>query len=1130
MIRPSNTNMEIINKNIKTCKKLSFDDAKQAMQSQWQALIASYGVAIPDRPNKKINCPLPKHEDHNASFRFTDKSGGGDWVCTCINGDGFALINQISGYPAKHGHALQQVRSWLGDNYFIPDQQVRSPKPITLAPDAEEIKRHDAAAAKAEAIFAVAKPALTAYLNDTKQYADQVTGLTAAGAMHNRRLAPNTLIIPMINADGEVRNIEAIPALAKGQDKHSKYGLAGGQKSGLYHRLDGSSKTVGISEGYSKSLAINLAYGCTTYTAFSAGNMPAVARIARTQHPEAKIILFGDNGNGSDEAINAAIECSGYISFPDQQFKDWDDVRLAGLDVAAMIERNTQHPTIVDLSTDDYQCFGVDVGHDIFSDGVPVGSFGAVLQQSRYPKISLDPTPTNSLVLNAGYAYCFNTKTRYIPIISALHDADIFEACRKKKGTRQRLSWANKADSKQEKNKRLYALLNLAKARIGLDIVPDTIKKWFGHDDRLMLLARVFYFAQKKIAAGLFGLDGFKSERVTLKKAVNGKHNDLDFSSLIEAKEKYIFLATPHGTGKTRHYIKPMVERSISAVIVCHRIGLTNDIANVLNCNHYTDDYGIVSQYTVDKLVTCIDSLAADRIAKHSPELFVIDEAAQVLRHLMAIKEKEKRQHIIEALKKMASNAKQVIFADADLCTFAAKQWLELLDDNEAQPSNIITGTAHIPDQQEKPFSADLIFSMSPRHWASGTIKQIIADLKNGHKPIVFCSAPKTARIIEAEVKKHAPSKSTLLIAGEDSLDDVERLERKHFFADVDGYVKTNAVDLLIHTSAMGSGVSLQSGHFDKGYALITPEPLLPTDVIQGIRRCRTLKHWKIVCLLPTNGRMASFWKDSGADAAEKHGLGIDKQKRAIGHRSRQIKSVYGFALINRLQHFGFGLGQLDDLDAEILEGITTSKDIANIDAVGLLQGIDQRHVDARTNAAEFYGISQDKLTFDHAQAYCTTSKVTSLRKMLSIQSNQYAPIWLNSFTKQTTSLISTETIPNHIEEIKANAGLWFAVGLLPEKWSRAIKVGGKQPVGWFKDWLQWLGFEVKVKKTDNIARGIVVAIPEIMHHKLNIKPQQDPNDLLIRMVVGGSSVANAAKAVGISRATAYRIIKLSKE
>lgn len=143
------------------------------------------------------------------------------------------------------------------------------------------------------------------------------------------------LIVPMHDAEGTVWNIQCI-----GPDGAKRF-LTGGRTSGLMASLNEGTNTVLIGEGAGTAAAVHRATGLTSYTAFSAGNVAAVAEVARSTWPSARLVICADDDRhlvnnptvrrnvGLEEATAAALAVRGFVAIPPRPFdlcaqQGWD--------------------------------------------------------------------------------------------------------------------------------------------------------------------------------------------------------------------------------------------------------------------------------------------------------------------------------------------------------------------------------------------------------------------------------------------------------------------------------------------------------------------------------------------------------------------------------------------------------------------------------------------------------------------------------------------------------------------------------------------------------------------------------------------------------------------------------------
>lgn len=125
-----------------------------------------------------------------------------------------------------------------------------------------------------------------------------------------------TLVIPIHGPDNGIMSHQRIKP-----DGNKKF-LTDGKTNCGYFPIKGNDGTLYICEGLATGLSIQKSTGATVLIAFSAGNLEAVARMARERYPEREIIIAGDDdtqteGNpGRTKATDAARAISGKVVFP----------------------------------------------------------------------------------------------------------------------------------------------------------------------------------------------------------------------------------------------------------------------------------------------------------------------------------------------------------------------------------------------------------------------------------------------------------------------------------------------------------------------------------------------------------------------------------------------------------------------------------------------------------------------------------------------------------------------------------------------------------------------------------------------------------------------------------------------
>lgn len=124
------------------------------------------------------------------------------------------------------------------------------------------------------------------------------------------------LLVPVLGADGKVQSLQTIAA------DGSKLFMPGGRMAGGFFAIKGDPGPLLVSEGLATGLSLHEATGHTVLCAFSAGNLLAVATMARTRYPDRSIILASDDdhqteGNpGQAKARAAALAVGATLALP----------------------------------------------------------------------------------------------------------------------------------------------------------------------------------------------------------------------------------------------------------------------------------------------------------------------------------------------------------------------------------------------------------------------------------------------------------------------------------------------------------------------------------------------------------------------------------------------------------------------------------------------------------------------------------------------------------------------------------------------------------------------------------------------------------------------------------------------
>ncbi len=302
---------------------LKISDIARAAQGQWGSILPALGITVPAR-GKHGACPVCGGKDR---FRIDDKEGKGTWFCNQCDpqaGDGVNLVSRVTGKPLIE--AANMVAQFLGlsaelDMAAIKANEARAKQQAEQERQREQAK-HKAAAELAHNILSQCQPSKGhPYLVGKGLSESEALILQSPVAGKVQGL----LVVPLYNAAGELTTCQTI------DDTGHKYLLAGGRKTGSFHRIAGSN-VLAICEGYATGLSVHLATGFTVYVAVDAGNLRTVAEAVKEQHPHAVIILAADNDDNPEKSINtglikaqeAAAAIGGCVALPPVS-GDWND-------------------------------------------------------------------------------------------------------------------------------------------------------------------------------------------------------------------------------------------------------------------------------------------------------------------------------------------------------------------------------------------------------------------------------------------------------------------------------------------------------------------------------------------------------------------------------------------------------------------------------------------------------------------------------------------------------------------------------------------------------------------------------------------------------------------------------------
>lgn len=303
-------------------------DVAAAACGHWPELLAAVGIDIPRR-GKHGPCPACGGKDR---FRLDDKTGFGTFICSqCGSGDGLDLVCRVTNKSPKEAAELIAPLVGLSAGGLDPVELERIHQQQQARAEQERKRseqQRQKAARRAADIMADTGQGESPYLERKGLEWPQATINSTLIREGGENFHAGSLVVALTDEGGALVNVQLIRA-----DGTKRY-LHGGQKAGAFHRIEGGELEV-ICEGYATGLSVHQATGASIYCAMDAGNLHAVAQIARRQHPKARILLCGDNDEGTQgnpgkaKSEQAAVAIGGLVALPPEFSGDWNDYHQA---------------------------------------------------------------------------------------------------------------------------------------------------------------------------------------------------------------------------------------------------------------------------------------------------------------------------------------------------------------------------------------------------------------------------------------------------------------------------------------------------------------------------------------------------------------------------------------------------------------------------------------------------------------------------------------------------------------------------------------------------------------------------------------------------------------------------------
>ncbi len=297
-----------------------------------------------------------------------------------------------------------------------------------------------------------------------------------------------------------------------------------------------------------------------------------------------------------------------------------------------------------------------------------------------------------------------------------------------------------------------------------------------------------------------------------------------------------VAVSSGKGTGKTKLAAR-LVEGQEKALSLNHRIALSRNICERLKLDYRGDldktaDGRFItgSAYTL-RVGTCVDALLAINPQHFAGCDLVIDEAVQVIRHLLTSStcaQDGKRPALLSRFHELIRTARRVILADADLDNGTLHYFKELRGDDA--PVFLVRN-----DHQSKPYPVRFVRANDFETVVTDLIDDL-HQLEQGKTLFVATDNKRVTKAIARLVSNSFQEKRVLVINAETSGGEAER----EFIQSPDAVLQRGDYDLIVASPSLATGVSIEcQGIIKRVYGIFTGVSSTDADIAQSLARVR---------------------------------------------------------------------------------------------------------------------------------------------------------------------------------------------------------------------------------------------------------------------------------------------------
>lgn len=685
--------------------------------------------------------------------------------------------------------------------------------------------------------------------------------------------------------------------------------------------------------------------------------------------------------------------------------------------------------------------------------------------------------------VNADCIYSFKTGDRYTPGIPRLYDPEVYKQFKNTKGQKDKIKAANESDTPAQW---AYLVCNQFYGRMGLDLPTpnEFIRNNFKLRERdCVELIELTNLKNNHLKVQSIEALSLTTIHQTLKRDENDFLAWVELENLLD-HNKLLAVSAEHGSGKTSILLKLLIKKYTELLggflVLAHRVTLINQLANLLNMDHYKDRVKVHGS-----LASTLHSIEK---VTDIPHTVFIDEAGQQRRELLTSTIIEDKAATYAKLREILLQAKRVVLLDADLSS-----------EDVAFYEQLCGAKAFVVDAENssKRFTTKINYSYKP---AELNLDAVVNHPEK-EKCCVAVEHEKIARSVAQQLRDKG--RRVLLVTGGPDSDITGHADINEMLSSEN---LTN-IDVVVYNSKMGTGVSVEDTRFTKCYALLTGTVLTAADAVQLLRRFRAVSDFDI------HVSVMGF-----RDCYRKHRPGNtfkDWQARA---KDEQVagRAFFAVAITELLKRRGFKLTQAIDAGVNIPTKPINQQDAANIPKADYITELhtqlssDQKVFNKQTyeNWALLTRRAYGEITPETVELFC--KRPWAAWNIIQLKAGEGIWLHINGVIEQLSKdRVSKAECIDALNALREHYHELRMVDALPSEWLQRGIPSDQRPLGAVRLLLEHYGFKAVCKDSSVVVESCTWTT--VKQTKADLKVEN------ARLMAEGKSVRARAKALGVS-------------